>query len=51
LIGPVIVNILLFHITMDPPGIAPGAVATICWLIVFASVRPAFAGIFRQHSQ
>ncbi len=47
LIAPVIVNILLFHITMNPSGIVPGAIATICWLIVFSSVRPAFAGIFR----
>jgi len=50
LIGPVIFNILLFHITMNPSGIVPGAIATVCWLIVFASVRPAFAGIFRQHA-
>jgi putative oxidoreductase len=50
LIGPVLVNILLFHITMNPSGIVPGAVATICWLIVFASVRPAFDGIFRSRA-
>jgi hypothetical protein len=47
LIGPVIVNILLFHICMDPTGIGPGALATVCWFIVFYSVRPAFAGIFQ----
>ncbi len=51
LIGPIIFNILLFHITMNPSGIVPGAIATVCWLIVFASVRSAFAGIFRQRSQ
>jgi putative oxidoreductase len=51
LIAPVIVNILLFHITMNPSGIVPGAIATICWLIVFSSVHSAFAGIFRPHSQ
>jgi putative oxidoreductase len=50
LIGPILFNILLFHITMDPPGIVPGAIATVCWFIVFSSVRPAFAGIFRQRS-
>jgi putative oxidoreductase len=48
LIGPIIFNILLFHITMDPGGIVPGAIATVCWLIVFASLRPAFSGIFRR---
>jgi putative oxidoreductase len=51
LIAPVIVNILLFHLTMDPAGIVPGAIVTVCWLIVFFGVRPAFAGIFRHHSQ
>jgi putative oxidoreductase len=51
LLGPILFNILLFHITMNPSGIVPGAIATVCWLIVFASVRPAFAGIFQQRSQ
>src|SRR5437870_5203095 len=35
LIGPVIVNILLFHALMDPGGIGPGLVATALWLVVF----------------
>ena len=48
LIGPVIVNILLFHLLMNPSGIVPGLIATIFWFIVFNSVRPAFAGIFQQ---
>ncbi|HYP12635.1 MAG TPA: hypothetical protein VEQ63_01820 [Bryobacteraceae bacterium] len=48
LIGPVIVNILLFHITMEPAGIVPGAIAAVCWFAVFFSVRSAFAGIFRS---
>ncbi len=47
LIGPVIVNILLFHILMNPGGIVPGVVVTVCWFIVFYSVRGAFTGIFR----
>ncbi len=46
LLGPVIVNILLFHITMEPGTLPPGIVATILWFVVFASVRSAFAGIF-----
>ena len=50
LIGPVIVNILLYPRLMDPRGIVPGAIATICWGVVFARVRPAFAGILRQHA-
>lgn len=48
LIGPVIVNILLFHLTMAPAGIGPGAMAAILWAVVFYSQRSAFAGIFRR---
>lgn len=50
LIGPVLVNILLFHILLMPQGIAPGAVLTICWLIVFLAHRAAFTGIFAAKS-
>ena len=46
LLGPVIVNILLFHVTMQPDGLPPGLLATVLWLLVFYSVRYAFAGIF-----
>ena len=46
LLGPVIANILLYHITMNPKGIVPGLVAFILWLVVFYSVRSAFAGVF-----
>jgi putative oxidoreductase len=48
LIGPVIVNILLFHLLMNPIGIVPGLIVTVCWFVVFYSVRTAFAGIFRN---
>ena len=47
LIGPVIVNILLFHTLMAPATIGPGALAAVLWLIVFIHVRSAFAGIFQ----
>ena len=48
LIGPVLVNILMFHILMDLQGIVPGLLATVCWFIVFWNVRSAFAGLFRK---
>ncbi len=48
LIGPVIFNILLVHLLMNPSGIAPGAIAAVCWFVVFYNVRSAFAGIFRK---
>ena len=47
LLGPVIANILLFHLTMNPSGILNGLIAFVLWLIVFYSVLPSFAGIFR----
>jgi putative oxidoreductase len=50
LLGPVIYNILLYHITMDPAGIGPGILATILWFIVFWWHRAAFAPLFAQRS-
>ena len=46
LLGPVIVNILLYHALMAPAGIVPGLVTLILWLLVFYGVRSAFAGVF-----
>lgn len=46
LLGPVIANILLYHATMAPAGLGPGLVTLILWLVVFYSVRTAFAGVF-----
>ncbi len=46
LLGPVLVNILLFHLLMMPATILPGIVFTLLWLIVFFAHRSAFAGIF-----
>lgn len=51
LIDPVIVNILLFHLLMNASDIVPDIIATVCWLVVFYSVRPAFAGILRHQVQ
>jgi putative oxidoreductase len=48
LLGPVIVNILLFHALMAPSGLPLALVVVALWLIVAASVRPAFRGIFQQ---
>lgn len=47
-IAPVIVNILLFHILMNPSGIGPGALATVLWFIVAYGMRSAFAGVLRK---
>jgi putative oxidoreductase len=48
LLGPVVVNILLFHIFLQPAGLPPGLLAAVLWFIVFFGVRKYFAGIFVQ---
>ena len=46
LLGPVVVNIVLFHSTMAPEGLPLAFVATLLWLVTFVGVRKAFAGLF-----
>jgi uncharacterized membrane protein YphA (DoxX/SURF4 family) len=46
LLGPLLVNIVLFHAHMAPEGLPVAAVALVLWIIVFASVRRAFSGVF-----
>jgi putative oxidoreductase len=48
LLGPVLVNILLFHTFLFPSGFPPALFTTVLWFIVFYGVRKAFAGIFAQ---
>ena len=50
LLGPVIVNILVYHVLMNPTGIAPAIVVTILWFIVFYRRRQYFSGIFVQRT-
>jgi putative oxidoreductase len=51
LLGPVLVNILLFHSLMAPEGLPMALFATVLWAILFYAVRPAFAGVFAQRVQ
>ena len=48
LLGPVIVNIVLFHAFMAPSGLPLATVVVILWLLTAWSVRSAFEGIFKQ---
>ena len=48
LLAPIIVNILLFHMLMAPSGLLLAMVVTMLWIVVFLSVRSAFAGLL-QH--
>lgn len=45
ILGPVIFNILLFHIFMNHQGLGIALVVTALWFVVFYGVRGAFAGI------
>lgn len=50
LLGPIIVNIICYHIFLLPAGAALAAVVTILWLIVFYDKRQYFSGIFAQRT-
>jgi uncharacterized membrane protein YphA (DoxX/SURF4 family) len=48
ILGPILVNILLFHLFLLPHGAAPGIVCTLLWIVVYFRYRQHFAGIFAQ---
>jgi uncharacterized membrane protein YphA (DoxX/SURF4 family) len=48
LLGPVLVNILLFHALMAPEGLPMALFATVLWALLFYAVRRAFAGVLVQ---
>ena len=50
LLGPVIVNIICYHVFLNPSGAVPAAVVTVLWLIVFYWNRQHFSGIFVQRA-
>ena len=50
LLGPVIVNIVLYHVFLNPTGIALAIVVAILWVIVFYGHRQYFSGIFVQRT-
>ena len=50
LLGPVIVNILCYHVFLNPTGIALALLVTILWFIVFYRHRQYFSGIFVQRT-
>jgi len=45
-LGPVLVNILLFHTLFGQPGIINGIVLSVIELFLIYAYRPNFAGIF-----
>jgi len=46
LLGPILVNILLFHIVFHVPGIATGLVCTVLEVFLIWAYRSSFRGLF-----
>ena len=46
ILGPVIVNILCFHLFLFRDGLPTAVVVTILWFVLFYYYRRSFAGIF-----
>src|SRR5882757_6149401 len=51
LLGAVIVNILLYHVFMNPSGLPLAIFVAILWLIVFYRHRQYFSGVFVQRTE
>src|SRR4051794_18171197 len=50
LLGPVIVNIIVFHLSMQPSGLPPGLVVMVLWLILAYRCRELFLPFLRNRS-
>ncbi len=48
ILGPIVVNIVLFHIFLDPKGMVVALVVLVLWLFLMWRWRSAFAGLFRS---
>ena len=50
LLGPVIANIICYHVFLNHSGAGFAAVVTVLWLTVFYGKRQYFSGIFVQRT-
>jgi putative oxidoreductase len=48
LLGPIVFNILCFHILMAPSGLLQAFMVLILWILTALSVRSAFWGLFQK---
>ena len=48
LLGPILVNVLEFHLLVAPAGLPLAVFTLVLWLVVFSGVRRAFSGIFAR---
>jgi putative oxidoreductase len=46
ILGPVIVNILLYHLLLNHEGIGGGLIVAVFWFVLFFHYRQYFSGIF-----
>jgi hypothetical protein len=51
LLAPIIVNILLFHLTLAPAAIGPGLVCAVLEIFLIYAYWPAFASIVHSHAE
>ena len=51
LLGPVIVNILLFHLLLFPQGVVMAIFVAALWIVLFIRYRQYFSGLFVQRAQ
>jgi putative oxidoreductase len=51
ILAPVLVNIIVFHITMAPAGLPLALFVALLWAVIFVDVRPAFSGLFQSRFQ
>jgi putative oxidoreductase len=48
ILAPLLVNILVFHITMAPAGLPLALFVALLWAVIFVDVRSAFSGLFQS---
>ena len=49
ILGPIIFNIILFHIFMEPSGLPLAAVVTLLWAVLAYRARSIFAVFFQNY--
>jgi len=48
LLGPVVVNIILYHLLLNPAAADLAVVVTVCWFFLFYRYRQNFSGLLVQ---
>jgi putative oxidoreductase len=50
ILGPIIVNIIFYHVLMDTVGVPLALVVAILWFVLFYRYRQNFSGLFVQRA-